>query len=147
MRQIFGGLLTLAISSCQQESAPKGPDVVLRSFVNTMRQVHGSKESADSAYEMMWEPARENLQERARRASALSGRKLSPGEMIVPSWFALYLVPESTDVRIDGEWAEVKILGTDGASTVARCKLEEGGWKVALELPSLSAIRQRDEPD
>jgi len=97
--------------------------------------------------ELLWKPARDNLQERARRASALSGRELGAGEMIVPSWFALHVVPDRTEVRIDGDWAEVTVISASGESVQGRCIREAEGWKVALELPPLAPIRQREESE
>lgn len=110
-----------------------------------MRQVHGDSEAGERVVSLIWKPARTNLKERARRASALSGRELSEGEMLAPSWFALRLAPERTAERIDGEWAEVTLFGRTGEQAVARCVREEGAWKVALELPPLAPIRHRTE--
>jgi len=133
--------------SCEKEEAASGPEDVMAEFVAKMRQVHGSTEAGERAFDLMWKPARDNLRERARRASALSGRELAPGELVVPSWFALYVQPDHMDARIDGEWAEVTVFDSAGKSVVTRCKLEEDGWKVALELPPLAAIRHREVPD
>lgn len=109
-----------------------------------MRRLHGDVGSSKVAYNLMWEPARKNLRERARRASALSGRELHPGELIVPSWFAMRLIPESYEQRIDGAWAQVTLFDAAGQSSVARMVNEDGQWKVALELPPLSPIRSRE---
>jgi hypothetical protein len=92
----------------------------------------------------MDQSSRENLAERARRASALSGRQVTPGEMLAPSFFSMHLSPASTEVHRTGESADVTILGRDGRRVVVRSVLEEGHWKVALELPALSPIRQRE---
>jgi hypothetical protein len=143
-------LIVLCLTSgvaCQQEEAPAGPSDVLMKFVGKMRQVHGKADDGDQVVELLWKPARDNLKERARRASALSGRELSPGELVVPSWFALHLPVERAEARIDGEWAEVTAFGSDGGSVQARCIREEGEWKVALELPPLAPIRMREKEE
>lgn len=140
-------LLLAAASGCQPETAPDGPEVVLTKWISTMRQVHGDVEAGDRVVQLLWKPARDNLKERARRASALSGRELSPGEVVAPSWFALHLVPERSEVRIDGEWAEVTLISASGEKSHARCRREEDEWKVALELPPLAPIRQRMESE
>ena len=121
-----------------------GPDDVVLEFVASMRRVHGDLAAGDAVAELLWEPARENLKERARRASALSGRELSSGEMIVPSWFALHVVSERVEVREDGDWAEVTGYGSGKDPIQMRCIKESGEWKVALELPPLAPIRQRE---
>lgn len=130
--------------SCQKAQGDQAPGAVALSFVSAMRRLHGDVDSAKVAYNLMWEPARKNLRERARRASALSGRELHPGELIVPSWFAMRLIPESYEQRIDGAWAQVTLFDASGHSSIARLVNEEGKWKVALELPPLSPIRSRD---
>jgi hypothetical protein len=148
VRHLALAVLITALSGCsgpeEEQGSFRGPDDVLRSFVANMRQVHGEGQAGEAVFELLWKPARDNLIERARRASALSGRQLSPGELIVPSWFALHLALETTEVRIDGDWAEITVSDPSRGSVQVRCKLEEDGWKVALELPPLAAIRQRD---
>ncbi len=142
---VLSGCLAL-LSGCQEEEATAGPGEVLQQFVTSMQRVHGSPEVAGEVVQMLWEPARKNLMERARRASALSGRELTPGEMIVPSWFALHVWSGDVDVRIDGTWAEVTCQGPQGEQARARLVQEDGKWRVALELPPLSPIRHREEP-
>lgn len=140
-------LALAGVAGCERQEAPPGPADVLMKFVSKMRQVHGKPEDGDQVVELLWKPARENLEERARRASALSGRELSPGELVVPSWFALHLPVERAEARVDGEWAEVTAFGPAGASVQARCIREEGEWKVALELPPLAPIRMREQEE
>ncbi len=152
MRQAFSYrawsfLLLLSSLACEKETQEEAPGAVALGFVAAMRRVHGDLEASKRAYDYLWEPARKNLKERARRASALSGRELHPGELIVPSWFALHLIPESFEQRIDGKWAQVIIFDAAGESSTARLVEEEGKWKVALELPPLSPIRVREESD
>lgn len=141
---IWGTCLPLG---CKKQQNPQGPAAVVLEFVDAMRQVHGGAAAGRRVLDLVWKPARANLKERARRASALSSRELLEGELITPSWFALRFVPEKTQERIDGEWAEVILMGRSGQQAVARCVQEEGKWKVALELPPLAPIRQRVEPD
>lgn len=139
-------LLSWSCLACQKEEAPLGPSGVVAAWISQMRQVHGEDAAGKEVVELLWKPARENLRERARRASALSGRELSPGELIAPSWFALHLIPETTEERIDGSWAEVTLTSASGEQVKARCIQEEGDWKVALELPPLAPIRKRERP-
>lgn len=148
VRRLALSALATALLSCSTQQEEPGssrrPDDVLRRFVSNMRQVHGEDQAGEAVFELLWKPARDNLLERARRASALSGRQLSPGELIVPSWFALHLALETTEVRIDGDWAEITVTDSTRGSVQVRCRREEDGWKVALELPPLAPIRQRE---
>lgn len=147
MRRLFAPFFAsaLLLGACQKETQERGPEEVVSEFISTMRRTHGDPADGEAVAELLWEPARENLKERARRASALSGRELSPGEMIVPSWFALHLSPERVEARRDGEWAEVTVFGAAEESVQMRCVKEEEKWRVALELPPLAPIRHREE--
>jgi hypothetical protein len=116
---------------------------VARSFVDTMQKAHGAPETADKLYRMLWAPARKNLEERARRASALSGRTVTAGEMLVPSWFTFLGSLEPEGQRVELPWAEVLFPRPEGPATRTRLHFEDGHWKVALDLPELAPIRQR----
>ncbi len=138
-------LVLLTALGCEERPAPRGPDVVVQELLRDLRSVHGNPEAGAKVVELLWKPARDNLAERAARASALSGRELGPGEMLAPSWLSLGLVPDHFEWRRDGDWAEVRVSSADGRSMSTRCALEDGDWKVALELPALPPIRQRED--
>jgi hypothetical protein len=138
-------MLGLAALGCEERPAPRGPDVVVQEFLRGLQSAHGHPEAGAKVVELLWKPARDNLTERAARASALSGRELAPGEMIAPSWLSLALPPDHFEWRQDGDWAEVRVTAADGRSMSTRCALEAGDWKVVLELPALPPIRQREE--
>ncbi len=147
LRQALGGalLVSLVTTGCREESVELGPAERLQEFIQVMAAIHGDAAMGERATALMWKPARDNLGERARRASALAGRAVGPGEMIAPSWFALHLIPDHYETRIDGQWAEVTAVARDGARVKSRLVSENGSWRVALELPPLSPIRQRSE--
>jgi hypothetical protein len=98
---------------------------------------------------MLWAPARRNLAERAKRASAASGRRVAPEEMLVPSRFAVAFQPKGFSARTEGEWTEVTIWGDQPERQThrIRCALEDGNWRVVLELPPLEPIRKRPDSD
>lgn len=151
LRSIVVVLVLSVLLACEDkpvvEGPQDGPQRIVRELVQRLRRVHGSASAGEQVVELLWKPARENLAERANRASAVSGRELSPGEMLAPSWLSFYLVPEQFEWRRQGNWAEVKAIAADGRSATVRCVLEEGEWKVVLELPPLPPIRQRKEAD
>jgi hypothetical protein len=136
--------LALALGGCERRSEPPGPEQVVAAFLREMSGMHGDPLVAERIVELLWAPARSNLAERARRASALSGRPLPPGELLVPSWFTVRGTPERFESRVAGDWAEVRIVAADGRFTTARCVREDSGWKLVLELPPLAPIRQRE---
>lgn len=128
---------------CSDQEQERGPEEAVRQFLTHMQQLHGHAHLSEQVYQSLWRPAREHLTERARRASALSGRAIEPEEMIAPSRFALHFEPESFQVRQTGKRAQVVILGNAGEQAQTRCFLEDDGWKIALEMPPLPPIRAR----
>jgi hypothetical protein len=116
---------------CEERPAPRGPDVVVQEFLRGLRSAHGNPEAGAKVVELLWKPARDNLAERAARASALSGRELEPGEMIAPSWLSLALLPEQFEWRQDGAWAEVRVTAADGRSMSTRCARARAAFTAA----------------
>jgi hypothetical protein len=143
--------LGVALAGCEEERVAEGPEDVVRRLIAVLQGVHGDPKSGEAAVALLWEPARQNLTERARRASAASGHPVKPGEMLAPSWFSLAVAPRSFSSRVDGDWAEVTVRGDDPAQGQyrIRCVREDKAWRVALELPPLAPIRKRagDEPE
>lgn len=138
-------LATLALGAnfgCKSKPAPETPETIVRQFLDGMQKNHGDPKVANQVYNLLWQPARKNLEERARRASALSGRPVHPSEMIVPSWFTLRITDAPAKTRVEPPWAEVTFGDTPSAPR-ARLFLEEGHYRVALELPALPPIRSR----
>jgi len=139
-------LLTLA--GCESEQVDTRPEQVVEEFVARMRRVHGDPKTARAAYELLWNEARSNLAERAKRTSAVAGREVAPEEMIAPSRFSLKFEPKHYRATIDGDWAIVTVSGGDGPDAVehqVRCVREDGRWRVVLELPPLAPIQNRPD--
>lgn len=132
--------------ACTPEPAREEPFDVIREFVDTLQKAHGNPSVSAHAYSLLWERARSNLDERARRASALSGRSIQPGEMIAPSWFTLRTpLNAPAETRVEGDWAEVLLQDAEPARI--RLVREASHWRLALELPEPPPIRQRPNPD
>jgi hypothetical protein len=141
-----GVMLLATLASCGRRSVGgDSAEDVVETFVDRMQRVHGDRQHAKEAFELLWSQAQKNLTERARRASAVAGRPVGGEEMLAPSRFSLRFEPKHYQAKVTGDWAVVTVLG-EGASAEraeVRCVREEGKWRVVLDLPELPPIRTR----
>jgi hypothetical protein len=136
--------LSLVLSAWEREPEPATPDAVVVRFIRLMQGVHGDEDQAAEVYELLWSGARENLERRAQQASAVAGRPVAPYEMIVPSRFSQEFAPKRFTFQEFGKWAVVRVYGNGPKQfREVRCALEEGKWRVVLELPEAPPIQKR----
>jgi hypothetical protein len=133
-------------TACEREAPDAKPESVVAEFIERMQRVHGNPKSARAAYELLWSDSKLNLAERAKRASALSGRKVAPEEMLTPSRFSIEIRPRHMSARVEGDWAVVTVTGeSQDARAEVKCVREDGSWRVVLEMPPVSPIQMRDD--
>jgi hypothetical protein len=140
---------TAILCACEVKEAEDSPERVVQEFVLRMRSVHGEGTTARSAHDLLWGEGKNNLAERAKRATAVSDRKVAPEEMLAPSHFTLRFEPKRYSARVEGNWAVVRVTGSDpGERAEVKCVQEDGRWRVVLELPAPPPIsrRQTDDP-
>jgi hypothetical protein len=139
-------LLALALAGCQREPVDARPERAVEELFDRLRRVHGDPRASRAAYDLLWAEAKFNLGERAKRASALSGRKIAPEEMLAPSRFAPRFTPRHYSAGIHGDWALVTITGeTAEQHHTVKCVREDGAWRVVLEIPPLPPIERRPD--
>jgi len=141
-----GAVIALALTAagCEDERPDATPERVVAELVDRMQRVHGERGAARDAVELLAAPARENLAERARRATHALGRPVGPEEMLAPSRFSLSFQPRTYGAEIAGQYAIVTVRGEGlGEEAQVRCQLEDGAWRVVLDLPDLPAVRTR----
>lgn len=138
--------LSLPAAACQKDVVDAGPEAIVEEFIARMQRVHGDPKAGREAYELLWSEAQRGLVERAKRASAVAGREVAPPSMLAPTRFSLAFTPKRYSARVDGDWAVVTVTGEDPSQRhEVKCVREDGHWRVALVIPSLSPIQKRDE--
>ncbi len=116
----------------------------MRAFVVRVRGYDGDEREARAIYELLSERARKNLQARAERYGAASGKTIEPWAMLVPSRMVPRFAPQAYAAQIVGKYALVEIAGVSaGERAQVPCILEEDAWRLDLVLPELPPIRRR----
>jgi hypothetical protein len=137
--------LALACVACARQASDETPERTVQEFIDRMQRVHGDTFRSRAAYELLAAPARANLEERARRASAAVGRTVAPEEMLAPSRFYLSFQPRSWTTERGADWAIVTAVGESRSQRKQiRCVREQGRWRVVLDLPELPPLEHRD---
>ncbi|MBW2526028.1 MAG: hypothetical protein JRI23_17745 [Deltaproteobacteria bacterium] len=109
-----------------------------RAFVELVVHFDGDPRQAEELFGMLSSRAQDNLQTRAKRYGAASGRTIEPAAMLVPARVALRFNPRSYDAQVVGSFAMVDVLGVraDQRAQIP-CALEDGQWRVDVVLPEL----------
>lgn len=144
-RALLSCVVTL-FAGCRREEPDQTPEGAVTEWIDRMGRVHGNPDDARRAYDLLSAQTQRNLEERARRASAATGRKMSPESMIAPSRFSLRFTPLSMKSRVAGERALVEVTGAGAADRAeVPCVRENGRWRVDLVLPPLPEIEMRPD--
>jgi hypothetical protein len=145
-RRVLGLTALLgALLGCARQASDETPERAVQEFIDRMQRVHGDALKSKAAYELLAAPARANLEERARRASAAVGRNVTPEEMLAPSRFYLSFQPRTWTTERGADWAIVTAEGESASQRKQiRCVREQGHWKVIIDLPDLPPLERRD---
>jgi hypothetical protein len=141
-------LLCLA-SGCGRSTPNSTAEGAAREFVEQAASYAGNPTQAQAIFRLLSARGRANLQLRADRYAAATGRPIDPAAMLVPSRLTLRFTPRSYESTESADRATVEVRGA-GPSEVAHipCVLEEGLWQIDIILPELPPTRKRssDEP-
>lgn len=136
------GASTLPIAGCTEEPTDRTPGGALILFLAAMERSQWDAEARREAYLLMAPISRDRLRERSVMTNTLGSREFEAWEMLAQGRFRLLLdVPSESelDVVVDGDSAVITVRGGPTESEEARVPmvLEEGRWRVLVEIPSL----------
>jgi hypothetical protein len=141
---VLGLALAIAVTGCGRKPATATPEGAVRELVDRMRRLQGDAADARAAYELLSKATQANLDARAKRYSAASGKTIAPEAMIAPSRFLLRFEPQRYAARTAGDRALVDVSGLlPGDRASVPCVFEDGGWRVDVPLPSLPPVQVR----
>ena len=151
-RPQWAGLLVIAalsaLSACQRKPPDLTPEGAVRELLDRIDRIETDPSEARAVYELLAPQTRQNLIERARRASTTSGRDIPPQEMLAPGRFSLRFEPRKMHTRVADDRAVVDVTGIDPETDRAEvpCVLEDGRWRIEIPLPALAPVEKRPEP-
>lgn len=137
-------LLTLCSAlSCSRPQPNATPEGAVRELAIHLGRYHdGDPAEAKAAFGLLSNAARAELEKRAERYSAASGKRIEPELMIAPASFVSRFEARELSSRIQGPYAMVTAIGLLAEERAEiPCVYEEGGWRVHMELPPLSPVR------
>jgi hypothetical protein len=140
--------LLVATTACEGRRPDAKPEGAVREVIERLRAAHGQPHSAVAAYELLSKATRENLEARARRYGAASGKNISPAAMLAPSSLVERWVGREYRAQIVGAHALVEVRGLlPEERTTIRCVWEDGGWRVVIDLPPLPEVLSNPRED
>lgn len=135
--------LVLAVSACEARRQDATPEGAVRELCDRLDRMSGDPTTSAAVFEMLSKSTRENLEARARRYGAASGKNIAPAAMLAPSSLVERWRARELRSTIVGAHALVEVQGlAEGQRTEIRCVYEEGGWRVVVDLPPLPEVRQ-----
>jgi hypothetical protein len=147
MARAVGFILWLSIlAGCARPAPDATPEGAVRAWLEHMEDSQDDPKESREAFRLLGPLARENLAERAVRASQTEGRRTEPYELVAAGFFGLKFRPQSMKATIVGDHATVEVTGDRGperASVV--CVREGNAWRVEPELPALTPLPMRGD--
>src|SRR5688500_1070184 len=148
-RPVMAGLLAIGcLSACQRKPPDLTPEGAVRELLDRIDRIETDPTEARAVYDLLSSQTKQNLIERARRASTTSGRDIPPQDMLAPGRFSLRFEPRKMHTRVADDRAVVDVTGIDPETDRAEvpCVLEDGRWRIEIPLPPMAPVEKRPEP-
>jgi len=131
----------LAASACSRKRPDATPEGALRELTERMAGYRGAPGEAKAVYELLSAKAKKNLDGRAERYSAATGKKIQPEAMLAPSHFVPRFQVARMKAETVGSHALVRVVGErPGEVAQVPCVYEDGAWRVDAAMPPLPPV-------
>ncbi len=104
-------------------------------FIDDLRHVDEDVERARRVVAVLPASSRRDLEERARRASVVLGRRVEAPELIADAFVVLRFDPVRARSDIHGDHAVVELFGTNEATEHGRITCVRDGSRWSIEVP------------
>lgn len=134
-------LLATAILSSACRSRPDAtPEGAVQELLRASASAGHDPSAAAQVYALLAPSSRRSLEDRARRATAITGKPVSPEQMLVASWTPIRFEIVRTTTRVDGDRATVELFGPDPGTQHASIPLEREGeaWRIVVVVPPVA---------
>lgn len=123
----------VACAGCRKEAEDPGRATLL--FLEDLRHADEDLERAKRALAALPEATRKDLDERAKRASVVLGRRVEPTELVVDAFVVTRFEPLRTTSEVHGDRAVVELFGANEAVEHGRLTCVREGDRWAIEIP------------
>lgn len=132
-----------ALPGCDARRHDSTPEAAVRELCDRLARMSGDPKTSRAVFDMLSKSTQENLEARARRYGAASGKNIAPAAMLAPSSLVEQWGARELRATIVGTHALVEVKGLqEGQRTDIRCVYEDGGWRVVVDLPPLPEVKQ-----
>jgi len=140
--------MMMALAACDARRYDSTPEAAVRELSDRLSRMSGDPATSRAVFDMLSKSTRDNLETRAKRYGAASGKNIAPAAMLAPSSLVEQWSARDFSAKIVGTRALVDVKGLlPEQHTTIRCIYEEGGWRVVVDLPALPEVKQSPRED
>jgi hypothetical protein len=129
--------IAILLASCGRRAPDATPEGALDAFLSACESASSDPRANAKAFALLAPSARHALEDRARRASAITGKAVSPEQLLSPAWTPIRFEVAKTTTTFDATGATVDVFGVEEATQHVRIPMEREGeaWRVRVVIP------------
>jgi hypothetical protein len=151
LRRSLTAALVIGLAGCTRKAPDLTPEGTVRELLDRIDRSEADPTEARGIYELLATETKANLIERARRASARSGREVPPEDMLAPGRYfrrfeprgRMYTRFDDSGVLVDHAVVDVVGINPQTDHAEVPCRLEDGRWRIVIPLPELGPMERR----
>lgn len=125
-------------AGCGRAPVDATPEGALDAFLSACEDVGRDPQAPARAYALLSRESRKALELRAQRGTAVTGRPMTPEQMLAPGFGPIrFEVSKTTTTFADRDHATVEVFGPDPQTQHAKIPLVREGavFRIALSIP------------